>query len=194
MIVLRRPWVLYDVDVVGAAVAALLIALGCWQIPARWSALARQYRSLSDACRLSETRLAAEAPALAEAQHDIEEFAAAVALRDASFPRTAALGSIVNDLTGDVRRAGLELISVSPQPPKQVGIYDQCEIPFSARGSAVDFARFLDEVGQRFACAELTACAITRASKSGDATCSINWALRLTLLSDRPVETKGAKP
>lgn len=179
MILCQRPFRLYDVDAAGLAGLVVLAALGAWRLPAEWDRVTREYRQRGALYTGVEAQLRAELPAVAEREARIAEAVEALRARQAGVPTTQALPELLKNLTELVRAADLELVRFTPQPVHREGVYDLCEIEFTARGSVVKLIGFLDMLAQRHSCHELRACSVTR---GGGETCELSWKLRIHLL------------
>jgi hypothetical protein len=189
VILCQRPFRLYDVDAAGLAGLVVLAALGAWRLPAEWDRVTREYRQRGALYAGVEAQLRAELPAVAERETRVAEAVEALRARQAGVPTVHALPDLLRDLAELVRAADLELVRFTPQPVQREGVYDLCEIEFSARGSIVKLIGFLDRLAQRHAGHELRTCSVTR---GGGAACELSWKLRIYLLP--PPAAKSGEP
>lgn len=182
MIVARKPWIIYDVDLVGAAAVVALAVAAWWFAVLPWQKtwarsreLAAQHATLQAGLRNDVTELEQFQQQLSELEHTVNEEAAEV-------PRADSVSELLRRMTDLARDADLELINVAPRPATTDGAYLVSDIEVTGRGRSHDFIRFLDQLALGNPYQALRSCTITRPASADRPTCELAWTVRLYVL------------
>lgn len=192
MIVTRKPWLLYDVDLIGALGAVVLSVAAGWFVFARWQQTWTDYRELTAARSTAQAELQTELHKLKQYETGLAQLREAVESQIDRAPSVGALSAFLRELTDIARDVDLEVLSVTPQPLTTEGPYLVSDIPMGGRGRSRDFVRFLDRLASSNPHQMLTACSITRPVSSPDALCELKWTVRLYLLPEAQAAAQGA--
>jgi hypothetical protein len=195
MIVCRRPVLLFDADLAGAAACAALICLGYFAgvqgLSADWAtlqALRARVVAADRACQAARIRLIEEGRAAAALR-------AAIDSRAGEVPGPEALSAFLGRAGMLAARSGLTVQQVAPQPTQPEGDYLVCEVRMSGTGRSLDFIRFLEQLVRHDPYYIVHSFKI---SGRGDQepTCALSWTLRLYMLpaADRPAAVSRANP
>jgi Tfp pilus assembly protein PilO len=194
VIVCRKPWTLYDFDLLGLAGLVVVGLATWWAVLAPWRHMWNEYRRLSAARDTTARALQEEAAALADCEQNLGQLEGAIAAEANDVPHSAAYARLLKRMTDAALDAQLELLNVSPQPIVQRGPYLVSDVKLGGRGRSQDFIRFLDRLAQENPCQALQACSVTRnAAPAGPLApvCELSWTVRFYLLPDEPSEAKG---
>ncbi|HPM25046.1 MAG TPA: type 4a pilus biogenesis protein PilO [Phycisphaerae bacterium] len=190
MIVCKRPWTIYDVDVCGAAGLLVLGVATWWIVFAPWGQMWSDYQRFAAARTAGESDLRAAVAELRTSEQALAQLDLILAAESADIPRTDALAGLLRDMTDLAAGADLEVLNVTPQPVGMVGSYLANDIRVDGRGRSQDFIRFLDRLARANPYQSLQACTIGRPARAGGLACELAWTVRLYVLP--PTETVGA--
>ena len=182
MIVCKKPWTLYDVDVAGMAGVVVLGLAAWWLVVAPWQRVWSDYRGLTGVRSVSQDALNKDMVELERFKQGLEQLEGVVATETRHVPRADSFSRLLEQMTGLAREASLELLNVAPQPATVSGAYVVSDVQVGGRGRSQDFIRFLDRLALENPCQSLQACSITRATKETQPTCELAWTVRLYLL------------
>ena len=192
MIVCRKPWTLYDVDVAGMAGVVVVGLVAWWLVVVPWQRVWNDYRGLTGVRSVSEDALHKDMVELERFERGLEQLEGVVAAQTRHVPRADSFSRLLKQMTDLAREASLELVNVAPQPATASGAYLVSDVQVGGRGRSQDFIRFLDRLALDNACQSLQACSITRATKETQPTCELTWTVRLYLLP-ADAEKKGGE-
>lgn len=182
MIVCRRPFVLYDVDLIGLGVIASLL-VGAWFVVGRpWQATWSEYRVLATQRNTIEANLQRDMRELERFEIGLAQLRQRVDAKLADVPRPTSVPALLRKMTDLARAANLELLSVAPAPAKEQDAYLVSDVNVVGRGRSLDFIRFLDLLAQENPYQCLKTCRLSRPPVSSSPTCEISWTMRLYLL------------
>jgi len=191
MIVCRRPWTIFDVDLMGLGALGAIVAAFWWLVLNPWQQTWNRYRDLSARRAMLEARLENQQRELERFEAGVAQIQAAVTAQAAQAPRAGAIAGLLRQLTNLAEQSHLELLSVTPHSTTHEGKYLVNEIEVAARGRSRDFIDYLDRLAQTMPGQTLVSCSITRSVGSTEPLCELVWALRLYLLPDRAVTRTG---
>jgi Tfp pilus assembly protein PilO len=218
MIVCRKPWTLYDVDLLGATGVVVLAVAAWFVVLAPWRSMWGEYRTLVAARTAAEANLRREVTDLEHFETGLAQLEDVVASEAANVPRAEAFARLLRSLTDAAVEAQLELLNVSPLPTTISGAYLVSDIKLGGRGRSQDFIRFLDRLARENPYQYLQTCSImaqkpaladshsplgqapgptpqssiSSPQSGGSAACDLNWTVRLYLLPDAPSEREAA--
>lgn len=188
MIVCGKPCVVYDVDVIGFAAIAAIGLAACYGVVLPATAGASQYGVLTAQIASAKARTQETNDRLCEANTAIATLEKGVAERTRAAPKPGALTAFMRRVASLAQEFGLQIEQVVPQPAQRAAGYRFAGVHYVARGTSLDFARFLDQLAREtpyFVLREFS----LRATESGTASgCRIDWTLRLYMLDDEPAE------
>jgi Tfp pilus assembly protein PilO len=194
MIVTRRPCTIYDVDVVGSAVLAVL-GLAAWLlVAAPWQRTWRTYRELRTQQTVAEQRLQNDVVDGERYQRELADLEQLAHTQASQVPCLNSLPQLLSKMTAIAKDAHVELLNVAPQPALTDGAYLVSDIRIVGRGTSHDFLYFLDRLAQDNPYQSLRTCSIARSVAAPEPTCELNWAVRLYMfpLADPPASTSTA--
>lgn len=194
MIMLRRPFTVYDVDVIGvAAMVGLLVVTYCGMVTPTLEQ-AGAYQDLANSARQLESGIEVADARLEKATNELSRLRASVTERIASAPTTAAPAKFLNDAGEMAGKFGVHMIQVLPSPTRRVDGRVACDVQIVARGTSLGFVRFLDElhrVHPYFSTTDLTVRQDPDPIAGG---VQINWTVQLHALDDDPSNQRRAAP
>lgn len=182
MILCRRPFRIFDVDVIGAVVFAVLLAGGWYFVWRPWCQTWAAYRSQVGVHAKATKQLQTEIAELDRFATGLHDLRAKFDLYAATVPTAPALPDLLATLTETAQAAHLELRAVVPRPTQRVGGYLVADIQITAQGASGDFVNFLDRFAQVNPHQALTDCRVQRPLNAPDARCELQWTTRLYLL------------
>lgn len=182
MIVARKPWMIYDVDLIGAIIALALAVGGVWFVGMHWQQTWADYRVVAAARNTAQSKLHEDVVKLEQFETGLAEFAQTVDEYEGRVPRGESLSTLLHQMTDVAKGAELEILSVTPQPSTEEGPYVVTDVRVGARGRSHDFIRFLDRLAEVNSCQSLVLCSITRPVSSIEPTCDFAWTMRFYLL------------
>lgn len=133
MIVARKPWLLYDVDVIGILGALVLSVAAGWFVFARWQQTWTDYRELAAERSTAQSELQTELHKLEQYESGLAQLRHAVQSQTHRVPSVGALSSLLREMTDIARDVNLEVLSVTPQPLLSEGPYLVSDIPMGGR-------------------------------------------------------------
>ncbi len=179
MIVCREPVVVYDVDLIGAAVLCVFGLAAYFAVVAPWQSTRDGYQQLA---RQREVAVAARdqaASKLDSGHRELQQLEELIAARQEGAAGAPVTAQLLGRLSALAEGSGLELRQVKPLPPTDVGPYRCMDVQMSARGSSPRFLRFLDRLAQECPNQSLLQYSITHASAESEGECNLEWTLRL---------------
>jgi Tfp pilus assembly protein PilO len=182
MIVSRRPWTLYDVDIVGGASVMLLLLAAVWLVVWPWQRTWREYRHAQTARSEAVKRLEDDRLVLDEFEQSLQPLQQAIASQTRQIPYADSFARLLQQLTDVANEAQLQLLTVQPQPIVESGPYLVSDIHLGGRGRSRDFIRFLDRLAQENPYQSLVTCAVDREAGDSQPACNLSWTVRLYLL------------
>jgi hypothetical protein len=182
VIVSRRPWTIYDVDIVGGASVLLLLAAAMWFVVWPWQRTWRDYRQTTTARTEAVTGLGDDRLALDEFEQSLQPLQQVIASQTRQIPYADSFARLLRQLTDVANEAQLQLLTVQPQPIVASGPYLVSDIHLGGRGRSRDFIRFLDRLAQENPYQSLLTCAMDRAAGEIQPACNLSWTVRLYLL------------
>lgn len=182
MIVCRKPWTLFDFDLLGGAGLVVLGLAAWWAVLAPWRQMWSDYRRLVAARSDAGNRLRQQVTELERFEQGLAQLEEVVASETAHVPRLDGFSQLLQGMTAAAADSQLELLNVSPQPAAASGAYLVSDVQLGGRGGSRDFIRFLDRLARENPYQALQTCSITRPSQNAQATCDLTWTIRLYLL------------
>jgi hypothetical protein len=190
MIILRRPFVAYDVDCL-FGLGLIAIAAGVYAffvVPA-----AAEDRSRTEqivAIQANQMRLAARRQELQRYTTRTERLRGAIASRETTAPRTADLIHVINVMVNSAAECGLEIASVVPERNAQLDGRWVCDVRLTAAGMSNGVIRFLGRLSRDVPYHSVEQ--LTIAGRKDDAAiCDVTVAIRLYLLPNAPTPPEG---
>jgi hypothetical protein len=182
LVVCRKPWTLYDVDLVGALVVAALLIAGGWLTAARWKDTWSEYQRLAHARAVAEAKLQEDVQEIGQFQQRLAPLQQLVNAQGDRVPAASAFPHLLRQVTDIARDSDLDLVSVAPEPAAPQGSYLVCDVVFEAHGHSLSLVRFLDRLAQDNPYQSLVACSINRHAASPERTCELAWVVRLYMM------------
>lgn len=184
MIVSRKPCTLYDVDVIGIvllAVIALAVYLGVI-VPA--GANASGYRDLSAKIAAANAAADQTGDRLRRVNQEIEMLQSGVAGHMHVAPKPGALTPFLQRVASLAIGCDLRIMQVLPQPVREADGYLTCDVSFSGQGRGLDFARLIHELSGDNPYFSLQGFSVKRPPNAAPPECELSWTLRLYMLED----------
>lgn len=192
MILVRRPFAIHDVDLVGAA---LLLAVGCgfYFAIARPEAQAmRQRQALRDAAAEAGRSTGQLRQELRRATLLKADVGAALAQDVEGLPSRGEFAQFLSDLAARAKAAGLEVLQMTPLAQKSIGEWSAIDVQMSMRGGSREFISFLQRLDEWHRYQEVSDYQIS--AESGEDLCKVEWTLRVYLIKDGLRLSTGAAP
>lgn len=193
MIIARKPWVLYDVDLLGAGTVIALALAACWLTVMPWQRTWARSRELATQHATLQAGLRDDVAELERFEQQLKQLEGVVNTQAAEVPRADSVSDLLRRITDLAKDAELELINVAPRPATVEGAYLVSDIEVTARGRSHDFIRFLDQLAMGNPYQALRSCSITRPASSGRPTCELVWTIRLYVLPS-VASVNGGRP
>lgn len=191
MIVLRRPFTLYDLDLAGVAACLTLGGFGLWLAFGGWPRVWQRYQGLVQEHAVTAGELRQARQAYAEFQRDLENLETLVAQHAANAPHVQARADLLRDLTELALRHQLELRTVIPKALEPGDRCQLADVELGGRGRTHAIIGFLADLGRRHPYQALQTCRISNGSEADRGICELTCVLRFHLLMD---ETPLARP
>jgi Tfp pilus assembly protein PilO len=194
VIVCRKPWTLYDCDLLGVSGLVVIGLATWWAVVAPWRHMWSEYQGLVQVRERTERALQADVGTLERCEQGLTQLEGAVTALANEVPRSAAYGQLLKRMTDAALDAQIEVLNVSPQPLVTRGPYLVSDVRLGGRGRSQDFVRFLDRLAQDNPYQALQACSLVRAAQPGapeSALCDLTWTVRFYLLPGGPGESAG---
>jgi hypothetical protein len=189
MIICRKPWTLYDVDLVGAALLVVLVAAGFWLValPARqaWSA----YRQTAASFVAAQRKLEQDAHDVEGFEQQLVTFEDLVAAGMRGVPDPNAFVPRLREMTQAAEAEQVRVLNVAPVPSTLEGAYLVVDVQVTGRGASPAFFRFLDRLARENPYQALRAFTISRPAASAEESCELAWTIRFYLLPAAPLAT-----
>jgi hypothetical protein len=182
VIVCRKPWTVYDVDVAGLVGLAVLAAASWWLAVAPWLQTWHGFRELARKQAAVSQCVLDDIVESDRREGELEGLGRVVSNELAQVPAAGALTEQLQRMTELARACDVELLSVTPQPPSREGPYWVSDIRVTGRGSCRNFIRLLDRLAGENPYASLRACSVARPPLSREASGELAWTVRLYLL------------
>ena len=184
MIVCRKPFTIFDVDVIGVAALVVLALAACFGVLVPASANATEYRALSARLVAADGRLEQTNQQLRRINSEIAALESGVAERTRAAPGADAPTPFLQRVAALAEQWNVQLVQVLPQPTRAADGYLFTDVRFSGRGTSLSFAGLLDQLARENPYHALQDFAITRSADPGDTRCALSWTLRLHMLED----------
>lgn len=184
MILIRRPLVIYDIDVVFALLSAASL-VGAYMgvvIPAGQSAQAR--RTLWHELQSEQADIARLRNQIERDQTLTDQIARGIERSTATIAHLSQLNEAVNALVDDAARAGVEFTTIVPERPSQTGERWSSLVQLSGAAEPNDFLRFLDALTRRHPHDAVEQFVIDRPPDAAESKCSLSMTIRIYLLPD----------
>jgi len=191
VIICRKPFLIFDVDVVGAAaVLGGLVVAHCGMIQ---PALRQSdtYQALAASARQLEAGIDSAESRLEQASVELRDLRASAADRLAAAPTRSAPAEFVNDAGRLATEHDVQLIQILPQPARRLDGRVMTDVQVTSTASSLGFARFLDalhRVHPNFSLIELS---IRAAGDHAGSSLQISWTVRLNSLAESPQSRGG---
>jgi hypothetical protein len=191
MIVCKKPWTIYDVDLAGLSALTVLGLLTYFVVilPVRrhWDS----YRDLSAQQQSSETVLRQTGNQLRRVEADVARLKAAIVSLAEQAPQPSSLPQFLSRTTILAEGMQLEVFQVIPHTIQTVDGCPVADIEMSGRGYSLDFIRFLDMLARENPYQSLRRFSITRLEQPEGGLCDLSWTVRLHMLPlDSPEHTE----
>ena len=184
MILVRRPFVLYDVDAVFA-----LLAIGCvvgaylgFVIPATRTAHARQ--TLLGEIQSEQRAIASLRRHIDHDQSQADQLARGIERCTAAIPRLADFNDAVNALVNEAADEQVEIASVVPERPVVSGGRWVSQVRLSGTARSNDCIRFLDALVRRHPYHAIKQFTLSTMADTETSRCSVSMTISLYLLPD----------
>jgi len=197
MIVSRKPWTIYDVDVIGIAVLVIVALAACYGVflPAR--ANATEYRDLSAQLSAANGEIEKTGQRLQQVNAQISTLQEGVTERVRAAPRPDSLTPRIQRIASLAREYDVEMTQVLPHPITTAAGNLVADVEFSARGHSLDLIRLLDRLARENPYHTVERMAIDGRcinEQVGDTRCNLKWSLRFYMLPDDAAAPAGGKP
>lgn len=194
MIVCRKPFTLFDVDVIAIA-ALVVIALAAYFAvlrPAQGNAA--EYRDLSAKIETANKQVAATSEKLTAVHAQTENLLEGVTLQSRAAPKIDVLNPFLRRITTLAVECGVTITQVVPRPVRRNDGYLSNDIFFTGTGGSLGFIRLLDRLACEHPYFTLEEYALKRAGARAEQPCEIAWTLRLYMLEEVPEPRKEGQP
>lgn len=193
MIVARRPFLLYDVDLIAIGVLVGIVAAFFATVYAPLRASDRSHRTLAGELALSEERARLLERRLADARDDNARLASAVAGAREQAPGSTALTGFVDLLTSRAADCGIDVTQVRPEgaTPRDGLLVGRITVVGRGRGS--DFMNLLQILARENRYHSVADVSVTRAVGDRDDLCALSWSHFVHMLPDS-VSPAGSTP
>jgi hypothetical protein len=194
MIICRRPFKLYDVDLIGIAALAVVGLAACFGVILPASADATECRILSDRIAAADGETETTNGRLRQVNAEIGVLQSGVAERVRTAPKADALTPFLQRVANLAEYCDVQITEVLPHPVRKV---DGCligDVWFAGRGASLDFIRLLDELAREAPYNALRDFSIAQAGGPDDARCRLSWTLRLHMLEEAPPGPAAGTP
>ena len=201
MIVCRKPVTLYDVDVIGLSILAVIGAMTYFCVIRPAGANAHEYTALSESVAEARTGTERTSEQLRGVNHKIEQLRNGVNDRVQAAPKPGALTPFLQRVANLALQYDLELNQVVPSPVQPADGYLVNEIAFIGRGQSLDFARLLESLAWENPYFSLQDFSIRGGAGGANSKCEVAWTLRLymldsaaTIASTSQISANGERP
>lgn|GEM_PF-5376504 len=186
MIVLRRPFRVFDVDVLGASLLAALLGLGYAGI--WWPASLRHQEKLRSAGHLQQANanLRTAAANLESVRRQTDRIHAEIELCRASAPAVGSIPRYLNQVAAIAEASGLRIDNTIPGRWKDEATRRFVDVEFTARGTSLALTRFLDRLSRDNARQRVTAFSVSAQKGSPDGRSILSWTVRLFAQPNKP--------
>lgn len=194
MIILRRPVLLYDVDLLGV-VALVILALG---------AIAFVYLPVGDADRalaalktelqVRQGQADITTHQLDGARRDNDRLAAAVETARRGAPDSSALTRFVSVLSLEAAACGIEITQVRPSGVEMQDGLLVGRLTVIGQGRGADFLRLLDALARENRHQAVADASMTKAPGIDGELCALTWTHQIRMLPDGPSSSEGTTP
>lgn len=192
MILLRKPFTLFDVDVLGLLGLLGLGAVAGWLV-VQTAAVQTGLRELQARLRNAEPQRRQQLQKLESLQQELDALRAEVAARQAEAPGADAVAGFVGQIAHLAADTGLDLQNVTPGPIAEENGRLHCDVQVVGRGGSLDFVRFLFQLAARNPYQTLRTFTINRPAGPEPPICQITWTLRLYMVAP-PKPLAGEPP
>jgi len=194
MIVCRRPFRLYDVDILGLAGVAALAGLAIWLLVFPWQETWEGYQGLASKRTVARQQLDSAILQLESYERGVAELERVLAAQIEVAPSASVFSAMLQKMTDVAQGSHLVITSVTPEPMKPQGDYLVSDVEVRGRGRSADFVRFLDELAQKNPYQALVACSIEKRKNNPDGLCDVSWTVRLYFLPETIARGGAATP
>jgi len=191
MIVCRRPWTLFDVDIGGAAAVAAILATTVWLVLGPWQQTWADYGRLSRQRTEMRVGLQQDLARVERYERGVQELSETAADQLAHAPTVDGYPQLLRQMTELAAESQLQLLSVAPQPPVPSGPYLVSDVQVGGRGRSRDFILFLDRLAQANPYQVLRACSLSRPPGATEPQCDLNFTVRVYLLATPELTRAG---
>lgn len=182
MIVLKRPVIIFDVDLIGVACVACLVLLGYVAVGQHiWADRNELIRRQALVAAASTNRDRAVA-GLTRVQKEIAQLRQAVDSRAQSAPGPEARAAFLARIAELAIASEIELINVSPQPIVQEDGYLVSDVTLTGRGRSTNFILLLHRVARENPFHTIRQLSLAAGPAEQPEECTISWTHRLYML------------
>jgi hypothetical protein len=179
MMLVRRPFVLFDVDAVGLAALLALCGLGyvvgVQRMQAQFATRAQLTTQLSAArAALQRSRAQAE-----HVQQDTDRLRSAADVWRAAASSPGNPSQFVSRLAALVSASGMELLSAAPRSDLDPMPFVEGELTLTARGDGPSFVMFLDRLARETPYQAITQFSVKADPDPRSGRCNLTWTVRL---------------
>ncbi len=192
MIVARRPCTLYDVDVIGAAVLAVIALAAAFGVVLPAGVHATEYRDLSASIVAANATADQTGERLRGVNREMEALQEGVAGHMLAAPKPGALTPFLQRVASLANRCDLRIMQVLPRPVQPADGYLTCDVAFTGRGRSLDFARLIHELSWDNPYFSLREFSIKAPRNDLQPACELTWTLRFYMLEDSAQQLRPA--
>jgi Tfp pilus assembly protein PilO len=189
VILIRRPCLVFDVDLIGAGGILVFIAAIGWLLIDPRLGNAQTIHDIHRELALSEPQRRDLVQELQATYEDIASLRKAVAAHEGQAPHSNAVPQFISEVMAVAAADRIKILTISPGQIQTQPEYLYCDILVDAEGGSVDFIAFLTALAARNPHQSLHSFSLTRAPGPGPGPCRLNCTLRLYMLPDA-----GQKP
>ena len=181
MILVSKPVRIFDVDLIGAVMVAIvgIVAYVSVILPAMDGASAGAHLRLSVA--LADESIQRTAHRLDRYSQDIQALSRAVAERAAASPGTRDSAALPSVVSVAAQAAGVHVLQMVPFAPREAEHGLISDLQVVARGTLLDLTRMLDRLRLECAHHQVLEYGVTESREPGDRRCMLMFTLRLHL-------------
>jgi hypothetical protein len=181
MILVSKPVRIFDVDLIGAVMVAIvgIVAYVSVILPAVNGASAGE--QLRQSVALADESIQRTAQRLDRYTQDIQALSRAVAERTAVSPGARDSAGLPSVVSAVAQTAGVHVLQMVPVAPRETEHGLISDLQVVARGSLLDLTRLLDRLRLECAHHQVLEYGVTESREHGDRRCLISFTLRLRL-------------
>lgn len=192
MILLRKPFVVLDVDAAGVGVLALLVGVAWWGIATPLFDTATQ-------CAMTRATMKAAEDARRDARSNLKALAQDTAGLEAllsefkdSVPTESQRSNVVADIVARATAGGVQVVSVTPLQPIRGERHVSVDTDLKLRCTPAALTELLEQLAAEFPYHSIEDITVTGDRASDDESCEANLRLRLYMLGDAPESRREA--